>query len=454
MENPTPEITLDEKSAKDLGRLNLRRLWKDASWTTGSLAVGTLLALVESVLLARYLGAAGLGLFVLIRAFPEGVQQILDCRTGETVIKYLGEFVALEDRERAHAIVRLIWLVDAAAAVIAVAIVLATASVAARYVVHDPTVAWLVAVYAVSQFANTLDSASGSVVRIFDRFGLASVMGVCRAVAHFLGILLVLVLGGGISALIYLLVGVEVVYSAAATLVALWLLRERIGFRIRGTTAILGVRRREILKFLLNTNLTGTLKMSADKIAVIIIGAMGSAVIAAQFKIASQVGSSLLLFSAPLYQVVYPSLSRMVARRQWGAVFGGLRRLQRVMLAATIPLAAVICGLMVPLLPIVFGQEFTEAVIPGIVIVWAVVPPVVFFWRRPLLLSLGQSGRLTQYRAIASAIQLAMTVLLVRPVGALGAALALVVMHWLYTALEIRLASSWRKRLLHEEPGA
>ncbi len=235
-----PDVAADGRPAQDLRRLDLRSLWRNASWTSGSLAVTTVLAFVETILLARYLGVTVLGYFILVRAFPEAVQQVLDCRTGETMVKYLGEFVALDDRERAGALVRLIWLVDAAAGLVATAIVLATASLAARYVVHDPAVAWLIAIYAISQFVGTLDSASGSVVRVFDRFGVASVMGICRAVARFIGILVALLLGGRIAALVYVLVGIEVAYTMAGSWVAVSLLRERIGFRVWGTVRALG----------------------------------------------------------------------------------------------------------------------------------------------------------------------------------------------------------------------
>jgi O-antigen/teichoic acid export membrane protein len=191
--------------------------------------------------------------------------------------------------------------------------------------------------------------------------------------------------------------------------------------------------------------------MSADKLVTILVGALAGAPVAAQYKVASQVGSSLMLFSSPFYQVIYPSLSKMVARRQWLAVFTGLGHLRRYTLMVAIPLAAVISGLMVPLLPLIFGEEFTDAVVPGLLIVWAALPGVVYFLRRPLLLSLGEAGRLTKYRAVVSAVQLILVIALVGPIDALGAGIAIFVMNWLYAGLELRLIGLWRRRLLVEE---
>jgi O-antigen/teichoic acid export membrane protein len=402
--------------------------------------------------LARYLGVTALGVFILVRAFPEAVQQVLDCRTGETMVKYLGEFVTLDDRERAGALVRMIWLVDAAAGLAALAIVLATASLAARYIVHDSTVVWLISIYAVSQFFGTLDSASGSVLRVFDRFGVASVMSVCRAVARFIGVVTALALGGRIAALIYVLVAVEVSYTVAGSWVTVSLLRRCIGFKAWKPVGALRERRKEIVRFLLNTNITGTLKMSADKLIVIIIGALGGAPIAAQYKVAAQTGSSLMLFSDPFYQVIYPPLSKMVARREWQGVFSGLRKLQRTALFIVVPAAIVTSGLMIPLIPFVFGKGFSPAVIPAIMILWAMVPNVAFFWRRPLLLSLRESGRMMWYGGVLSAFELVVALALVKPLGVVGVAISVTATQWLYFALEIRLVRSWRVRLLGAQP--
>jgi O-antigen/teichoic acid export membrane protein len=438
---------LNERPVERTGKLDLRSLWRNASWTSASLMVTTVLSFAETVLLARFLGVALLGLFVLVRAFPEAVQQVLDCRTQETTVKYLGEFVSLDQRDRAHAVIRLVWAVDVSAGVVALAIVLATASLAARYIVHDPKSAWLVAVYAASQFVGTLDSASGSVVRVFDRFALSAAMGVFKAIGRFAAVLIALLLGGRVAALVFVLVGVEAVYTVASTFISVSLMREYIGFRLWGSLAAIRDRRKEILTFLLHTNIAGTLKMSSEKLVLVLVGALGGTDIAAQYKVASQTGMSIMLFSDPFYQVIYPSLSKLVARREWTALFSGIKRLQRMTLSLSFPAAAVASGLLLLLTPLVFGSGFKPSIVPGIVILWGVLPNVCFFWLRPLLLSLNEAGRLVRYRAVASGTQLVLTVALVPLVGALGAAAGLLVMHWLYATLEYRRTSAWRRKL-------
>jgi O-antigen/teichoic acid export membrane protein len=220
---------MPEGSAERQSRLDFRALWRNVSWTSTSVAVTTLLAFAETILLVRVLGATLLGIFILVRIYPEVVQQVLDCRTRETIVRYLGEFVALNQRERACALVRLVWMVDAAAGLAGMAVVFATASLAVRYIVHDTALVWPMALYAVAQFAETLDSASGPVLRVFDRFKFASMMGVGKCLVRFAVILAVLLSGGGVVPLIYALVAVEITYLLVSSCISISLLRRSIG---------------------------------------------------------------------------------------------------------------------------------------------------------------------------------------------------------------------------------
>ncbi len=155
-----------------------------------------------------------------------------------------------------------------------------------------------------------------------------------------------------------------------------------------------------------------------------------------------------MLFSDPFYQVIYPSLSTMVARRQWESVFSGLRKLQRTALAVVIPVAIVISGLMIPLIPLVFGKEFGPAVIPGII------STLGGSAKRGVLLAssaAAQSARSGPSSVVwggLSALQLMLTLALVRPLGAIGVAISVTAAAWVYFAFEMRLVRSWRVRLV------
>ena len=411
----------------------------------------TLLAFAETILLVRFLGATVLGLFILVRVYPEMVQQILDCRTRETIIRYLGEFVALNQRDRAASVVRLVWMVDAAAGMLAMAVVFPTIPLAARFIAHDPSVAVPMALYVVAQFAGTVDSASGPVLRVFGRFKTASAMGAVKHTVRFAAVVAVLLLGGEIVPLIYTMVVIEVAYLLVSTCISLSVLRKSIGFRVRGTVQAINDRRREIIKFLVQTNVASTLKMTSEKLVMVVVGALGGPAVAAYYKVATQVGSSIMLLSDPLYVVVYPSLSKMAARKEWSSMFAGLSRLGRIATAVALPAAAIATGLMFVLVPAIFGSDFSKAVLPAIIVLWGVIPDVIYFWAGAVLACLDQVGRLVRYRAIASAIQLAIAASTIPFIGTIGAATSFLAMHWIYTGLRLRLALSCRNRLLAEK---
>jgi O-antigen/teichoic acid export membrane protein len=427
--------------------VDLRALGKNTSWIAAALGVNTVLLLVESIVAARVLGTSAFGAYVLIRAFPEAVQMFLDCRTRETIIRFLGEFVATGDNEAGGAVVRLVWVVDAIVGCLAFLLVFALAPVAATIVVHDTASAGLIRLYAVGMFASTLDSAWGSVARVLDRFRLSAVVGTVGSLLRFTLVTSAILLGYGVGGAIAGRVIAEVVYAAIAVAVALGLLRRGIGFRIFEGFKAVRRRRVEVFKFLLYTNISGTLKMSSDKLAVLLVGALGGARVAALFKVASQMGTAPLLLSDPFQGVVFPMLSKAVARREWDSAKQGMKQLTLIGVSVVLPTAAILSVTMPQLVALLFGRGYESASAAAVVVLWGVAPAIVIFWLRPLLLAMGEA-RLTMYiGAAASLAQVAATAALMPAFGLIGAAGALLAMYWLQAGLQLGMLSRVRDRM-------
>jgi O-antigen/teichoic acid export membrane protein len=191
--------------------------------------------------------------------------------------------------------------------------------------------------------------------------------------------------------------------------------------------------------------------MGSDKLIVIIVGVLGGPAVTAYYKVAAQVGASVMLFSDPFYVVIYPWLSRRAARKEWTGMYADMRRLHRVTLAVALPVALLASGLMIPLIPAVFGKELSAAVVPAVIILWGILPDAVYFWVGAVLACIDQVGRLVRYRAIASSLQLVVALVLIPFIGVIGAAVSVLVMHWLYTGLRLKLNESCRRRLIGEE---
>src|SRR4051812_33917875 len=84
-------------------RSGLKGFVKDSTWAFA--ASGTTLGLysVEIMLLSRYFSKTTLGIYFLVLSIPELVQQVLDVRADEIMVRYLPVFAGDGQRRRALA---------------------------------------------------------------------------------------------------------------------------------------------------------------------------------------------------------------------------------------------------------------------------------------------------------------------------------------------------------------
>lgn len=415
-----------------------RHLARNSIWSLATTAVVAGVLLAETVLLARHLGPISFGVYVLVIAYPEAVQLLLDFRTRETMTRYLGGFLARDEKERAVAVVKLLWLIDFGVALSAFLIVFATAPIVAPHVTDDPETVRLMQIYAFAILFGGLDATAGSVLRVLDRFRLSFLTG-AGAMVFRLVLIVVLIAGGSeLEGLIWARVAGEL----AATLVlgsAAFVLLKRLLWAQRrtGFSALTGLHK-EVFHFLLHMNLQGSVRAAAAKLDVIVVGAMAGPGTAGVYKVGVQFGSSLLLFADPLFSAVYPLFSRARALGNEREIRVIGRTMSVVVGAVVIPTALVLAAASGTILGALVGPAFAEAAPPMVIVLAGVVPAVVFFWGRPAMLALGDAGIATTIVSVAIAVQFTLLFVLVGRYGASGAAIGFAAMSLVTVALTLR----------------
>ncbi|MBT7783830.1 MAG: oligosaccharide flippase family protein, partial [Anaerolineae bacterium] len=81
----------------------LRRVVKNSSYLFSSSTIGMGLAMIQSVLAARLLGVGAFGLLGMVISFATSINRLLSFRIGELVVKYGGEYLAQNQKDRAAA---------------------------------------------------------------------------------------------------------------------------------------------------------------------------------------------------------------------------------------------------------------------------------------------------------------------------------------------------------------
>ena len=403
----------------------------------GGSGINAVSRLVEIGILARYLSPSRLGVFLLIVAFPEAVQQLLDCRIQEALTKYLSGFLATGQRAKAVSLLKFLWLVDVAISAVAFAIVFATAGVAARYLVDDPTLAGLMIVYAAGIVFMTLDAASPTVLRVLGRFDLSFVVGSGHALIRLALIIAMALAGAGIAGFVWAATIAAVIATVVSGAVTAIVLKPLLWDERRSPVSALRGGLREIARFLVNTNLVGTMKLASSKLDTLVVGLLAGPSTVSLYRVAVQLGTAPLNFSDPLFAVVYPTFARLESGGRLDEIRAVARRITIGLAAFVLPVALVAVLLADPFVTLVAGDGFRDAAAPFVVVLAAVAPAVILFWMRATILSLGQAGALFRMVAAATAVQLVTLFALVPAFGATGAALSMAAMLLTVVALQV-----------------
>jgi O-antigen/teichoic acid export membrane protein len=366
-------------------------VFKDVSGLWIAEIVGLVAVAIQGVLVARWLGAHNLGVAALIMSYPAVVFTILDTSSGQATIKYLGEFKATDRPEAARAMCDFGYALDGSVALMAFAIVAATALWAEHAIVHSDGVAWLLVLFSAGYVARFPLATSEAILTTFRRF---TTLGQIQAAVNVFRSVLVLVLvarGAGVPGVIW---GNAIGLACHGAL--LWGLarppafREWGAARLRGAWARLGDSRTEIRRFLLYTDAGSLIALFVKQFDVVILGFFRGATEVGYYSLARSIASLGGNIVAPLQSVVYQRFTAL-----WGSRdrYELRRSVNRYAFGVGLPLAlaALVATLFVPEgLRLAVGRSFAPAGTAAQVLVAGSAVWVAFFWLRPLMLTLDE----------------------------------------------------------------
>lgn len=407
-------------------RLNPLRvgLGRNSAWSVAATALVTAGLFAETVILARSLSPAALGVFFLIVAYPEAVQGLLDFRVRDAMTRYFGAYVARDQPSHAMAVLKLLWVCDLGTAAVSFAVVAATAIPAASILVGDDRWATVIIVYGAGMFAGSLDSASGTVMRVLNRFALSFAAGAIGTTLRLGLVGGVALAGGGIEELVWARVSADVLTTLAQGAMTLLALRPVARGHWRARISLLRGNYREIARFMLATNATGLFRTASTKLDVLLIGVLSAPVTVAIYRIAIQFGRAPMLFADSLLTAVYPRFTSSVTLGRRDDIRRLARTLTIVLTAIVVPVsvgAALVGG---TVMVAVAGDAFRGAGTPFAICLLGLAGYTVFFWVTPLLMASGHASDVLRSVAVATLVQLSALVALVPSLGATGAALA------------------------------
>ncbi len=398
----------------------LKRVVANAGLLLGGRTVNAILGLAFMAIAGRALGAAELGVFVLIQAFAQFLGEVVKFQSWQTILHYGARPLAEGQVREFQHVLRFTLLLDLASTVLGIAVGVIGAFAFAGALGWGSDEAPAAALYMFS-VAFMVSATPLGLLRLFDRFDVlawqAGLISLIRVVGGVVALALGASMEGFLLAAAVATVGswLYLAGSAVAELKKRGLLHD---FSWRGplTAGMPGAWR-----FAWNTNLASTLDVAFTHVATLIVGALVGPSQAAFWRIGRQVADALAKPAKLLTPALYPELARLRADDRHHAMW----RLARNVGLLAGGVALVILGASTlagpALLTLVMGKAFAPA---ADVMNWQVGAAVIGVFALPLepmLISLGKPGAAVRVRLAVSAAFLAALPFLVTRFGLIGA---------------------------------
>jgi O-antigen/teichoic acid export membrane protein len=404
------------------GQLARSRVARDSSVLLVANWTSTGLSIITSIILTHLLGKDGYGRIVIAIAVINTITQFMDIRTGEGMIRFMGNALARGEKREAITFFYVGLTADALLMLATLVLAAILAPAAVQVSPERAALAPLVLIYLWTIPFALLEESFSSVLNVFKRFNLLAI----GTIANGLILLVALV---GMSA--YGLAGVMwgYVIAAACSFVIWGVMGTALILRHIGTLRGADYRGawQRFLPFAFHTSLTQSIKAIMVNLDILLLGALRPPGDAAIFRIAHSATSLITMPTSPVSAVIYPEMNEAWAVNQLDRV----RRLVRQYMLATLAISSAVYAFLAVagdfLVALLYPPDFAPAAALIRILGLGVVLESLFRWVRPATLACGRPQLTTFYSVAQILWRIAITVPFVYYLGATGAALSYVV---------------------------
>jgi len=384
----------------------LQRVVRNSSYLFSSNTISAALSVVQGIFIVRLLGDSNYGLLVIVMDFASNINRLLSFRMSEVVVRYMGEALAQDDRERAAALVKGIGLTEAVTSVLAYLVLLLLSLWGAQTFAKDMAAVTLFRFYGLFLLANLVYETSVGVLQATNNFKQVARANFYQSIATTVMILAAYRLGLGIAGILAAYLIGKAIAGLLIAGFALHGLSDRLGPGWMHAPLSLITNWSSILRFAFSTNLNGTVNLFArDNIRLYLAVFLSNAQVG-YFKLAASLVNLVMLPIEPFTWPTYTEITRTVAQRQWQATRQLLKQVSAIAGVWTVTAGGGLVALGWWIIPFLYGSEMAPAYPCLVILLIGYAFANVMNWNRPLLLALGQPGYPLMVAAVTGAVEI------------------------------------------------
>lgn len=377
------------------------------------------ISLVQSVVLARVLGATNYGLIILAIASVTIIIQFLDIRTGEGLTKFMGKALVNNQPTEAMTFFHIGLTADLILMLMSVIVVLVVAPFLVTWQQKDPILQELVWIYTAAVPFVSVQGAFRSVLITFKRFKQIAGLNILSSFSLFAAV--IILASYGTKAVMWGYVGAGIFTFLIWALSSLHLLQKNFN-SWRGTNYRLAWQSFYPVAF--HTSLTASVKSIFSHIDILLLGALWPTSSVSYYKIAGSAASILTLPIKPLQMAIFPAINEAWNADNRERVLSLIKNF--VLYSSIITLIGGIMLFIAAdfLVILIYGTEFSPVANLIRILIISILISNSLLWGRPVLISSDKVHLLTYSLLIPASVLIVALLLLVPPYGATGAAAA------------------------------
>jgi len=366
----------------------LQKILANSGYLLSSNVLSMGLSVIQSILAGRLLGVAGFGVIGTITAFASTLNRLFSFRMNELVVKYYGDAAVKKQPERAGAIIKAAVLAETGSAILSFLILVLLAPLAAEKLADDPSTARMFILYGSMVLVNFATETATGILQVANKFRNYAVVNLVSSVFTAGIIVWAFFAGRGI---------LEVIWAYLVGKVILGLGTACLGWKETNNALGKGWWKasfsalppmKELLGFAFSSNISSTIIMLVRDNEALWIAWFLSPVEVGYAKTALAIINLVQVPITPFISTTYPEINNAVIKKVWALL---RRLLKRVTLISGGWTGLTALGLVIlgRWLLLFYGVEFQPAYVPMLVFLVGLGFANIFFWNRPLLLSLG-----------------------------------------------------------------
>jgi O-antigen/teichoic acid export membrane protein len=368
-----------------------RRLFKNSSWVFFSNFTGAVLALIKSIIIARYLGADWYGIFTIIIVFTGTIQETLNLNLGAALIRFGSGFKTQGQQGKLVSLIKVCLLASTLVSLLSIGVIYIFTLTQYDSFIKAPGLAWFAILYAVAASSLFFTQISRSLLRLYYKFKYNAGVQIVMDIVDFIVICLVLILFP--NRFDYFLIAVLVTKLINGFIPNIAAFREmlpEIRSQLHSGMNLIKNQYREIGGFVFQNSIAKTLQSLIKNGDILLLAFLiKEPAPVAIYTVGKKLAFSILMITDPLVTSIYPQLCDLFNEKNITAMKTMLVRLTVLMGIPSVIFIVFAFFTGDWIMDLIYGSEYKSAGKTFMLLAAAALVQASMFWIQPLLQAVG-----------------------------------------------------------------